>query len=950
MARHPQDSCTSVLQWPLHSLLAYSFSLTTLLGVRLFQELQAIMSTPARRQYLEIKAQYPDTLLAYQVGDFFEFFDDDARTVSHELQLVLTGRSYGPGEQVPLAGVPLHALETYLTRLVARGYRVAICEQVSPPGRGLVQRKVTRILTPGTVVEPGMLPAARDNFLAATAFTQHTSARGCPFVAGLAYVEASTGAFACTQWAAEQLPDGLQAELERLGAAEVLVAEQVLAQRADLLGESASWLLSLAPRGCPDHYFDSESAHARLCQHFATSTLVAFGCEGQHLAVAAAGAILAYLERMNPALLPLLTNLMYYDTSGQVEVDGRTWRALEVIEPARPAPTQLGQASSARGVTLLGTLDATHTPMGARLLRRTLLQPLHSRPVLEERLDAISEMVEHPNLRQHLAAALDGLGDIERLIARIVHGTAVPREIYALAAGLTRVPGVIAILRRCEAPGWRRLCQMLDPCPEVRQLIETAIADPRAASGRLVRPGYSGELDDLTATITEARQWIAELEVTERERTGIKSLKVGFNSVFGYYIEVSRPNLSRAPAEYIRKQTMATGERFVTAELKEHEALVLQTQERIEALERALYGQVLRDLAAHQNRVRATAQALAQADVWLGLADVAVARRYTRPELCDEPVLEIAEGRHPIVETALENAEFIPNDAQLHAAEQEDERPQIMLLTGPNMAGKSTYLRQVASIALLAHVGSFVPAGRARVGLVDRIFTRAGAEDDLARGLSTFMLEMVETAYILRHATRHSLVILDEVGRGTSTSDGLALARAIMEYLHDHSGARTLFATHYHELAGLSQSLPRIGVFRMAIAEREGQAVFLHRVVPGASDNSYGVQVARMAGLPGTVTARAAELLVRNDGARPFRVAEGAAEYTLQATPQPPVSEADHHKHEIEPVEGHPQRELALALASLNIASMTPIEAINVLFSLQQRALQTLQDRVTEGA
>jgi DNA mismatch repair protein MutS len=905
------------------------------------------MSTPARRQYLEIKAQYPDTLLAYQVGDFFEFFDNDARTAAQELQIVLTGRSYGPGEQVPLAGVPLHALDTYLTRLVARGFRVAICEQVSPPGKGLVQRKVTRILTPGTLVEPGMLPTVRDNFLAALAFSQHTTAKGCTLTAGLAYVEASTGAFACTQWSDEHLPDGLRAEIERLGAAEILVAEQTLAHRVDILDEAAVWLSSLEPSGCPDHYFDGESAHARLCKHFGTPRLVAFGCEGQPQAVAAAGAIVAYLERMNPALLPLLTNLTYYDTSGQVEVDGRTWRALEVIEPARPAPTQLGQVSAARGATLLATLDATRTPMGARLLRRTLLQPLRNRPILEERLGAIAELVEHPSVRQHLAAALDGLGDMERLIARIVHGAAVPREIHGLAAGLTRVPSVSTILRRCESAGWQQMAQALDPCPEVRQLIETAIADPRAATGRLLRPGYSPDLDGLTSTVNDAREWIAALEIAERERTGIKSLKVGFNSVFGYYIEVSRPNLSRVPAEYQRRQTLSTGERFVTAELKEHEALVLHTEERLEALERDLYGQVLRDLAAHQTRVRATAQALAQADVWLGLAEIAVARHYTRPELCDEPILEIAEGRHPIVEATLENAEFIPNDIQIDAAEQSDVHPQILLLTGPNMAGKSTYLRQVASIALLAHVGSFVPASKARVGLVDRIFTRAGAEDDLARGLSTFMLEMVETAYILRHATQGSLVILDEVGRGTSTSDGLALARAIVEYLHESIGARTLFATHYHELAALSETLPRIGVFRMAIAEHDGQAVFLHRVVPGASDNSYGVQVARMAGLPGTVTARAAEILLQDTSKQPFRVAESAMEYTIQAAATPSTDTGLRSIEQTEPPQAN--HELALALASLHIASMTPIEAINVLFSLQQRALQALHEPATEG-
>jgi DNA mismatch repair protein MutS len=493
--------------------------------------------------------------------------------------------------------------------------------------------------------------------------------------------------------------------------------------------------------------------------------------------------------------------------------------------------------------------------------------------------------------------------------------------------------------------------QALDPCPEAQQLIETAIADPRVATGRLLRPGYSQDLDHLTSTVNDARQWIAALEISERERTGIKSLKVGFNSVFGYYIEVSRPNLSRVPADYQRRQTLSTGERFVTAELKEHEALVLHTEERIEALERDLYGQVLHDLSAHQARVRATAQALAQADVWLGLAEIAVARHYTRPELCDEPILEIAEGRHPIVEATLENAEFIPNDIQIDAAGQHDNHPQILLLTGPNMAGKSTYLRQVASIALLAHIGSFVPARMARVGLVDRIFTRAGAEDDLARGLSTFMLEMVETAYILRHATQRSLVILDEVGRGTSTSDGLALARAIVEYLHGSIGARTLFATHYHELAALSETLARIGVFRMAIAEHEGQAVFLHRVVPGASDNSYGVQVARMAGLPSVVTARAAEILLKDTPNQPFRVAESAVEYTIQAAEtgaELSAAAATRSIEQTEPPDAH--HELALALASLNIASMTPIEAINVLFSLQQRALHALHEHASEGA
>jgi DNA mismatch repair protein MutS len=886
------------------------------------------MTSPARRQYLDIKAQHQDALLAYQIGDFFEFFDDDARTVARELQIVLTARSYGPGEAVPLAGVPTHALETYLARLVARGYKVAVCDQVSPPGRGLVKREVTRILTPGTVVEPNMVPVRRDNYLVALAF----GARGG---AGLAVVEASTGAFSCVEWEASRLPAALHAELDRLAPAEVLLAERVHAHPEHLLDEG-DWLAHWTITPCSDSWFEADGARRRMLRHFGAATLVAYGCEHLPLAASAAGAILAYLERMNPTLLPLLTDLTTYDTAGFVEIDGRTWRALEVIEPARAMHIRAGKETPS---TLLATLDATRTAMGARLLRRSLLQPLRNRAVLEERLDAVAELHTATAMRQQLATALNGLGDLERLIARIVHGSAVPREVFGLESALARVPMVAAALRDTNVSALVRLRDDLDACPRVRELIVRALAEPGVGTGRLIRAGYDAELDTLAQTAAQARQWIAMLEADERERTGIKSLKVGYNKVFGYYIEVTTPNLSRVPDDYQRRQTISTGERYVTPDLKAHEAQVLHASEQIEALERALYAEVLRSLAGSATPMRRTAAALAQVDVWLALAEVALARNYVRPELADGACLEIIGGRHPVVETATESGKFIANDTHLRAGENDsgerasDRAPTIMLLTGPNMAGKSTYLRQVALITLLAQIGSFVPAEAARIGLVDRIFTRVGAEDDLARGLSTFMLEMVETAYILRHATARSLVVLDEVGRGTSTADGLSIARAVVEYLHDYVGAQTLFATHYHELADLAESLPRVGVFRMAVAEREDGAIFLHRVVEGASTESYGVQVARMAGLPASVTERASALLQQHASAQ-RRVAEAPAAYV--AAP----GDSDGSGSRIVRWE---ERELALDLAAANIAAMTPIEAINALFALQQRALALLR-------
>jgi DNA mismatch repair protein MutS len=832
--------------------------------------MQATMTTPARRQYLEIKARHQDAILFYQVGDFYETFDGDAVIASRELQIVLTGRSYGPSEHVPLAGVPLHALETYAARLVARGYTVAICDQVSPPGKGLVKREVTRVLTPGTVVEPTMLSARRDTYLAAISFRYSRS--GQLTGVGLAYVDASTGAFWCTAWDGAAHDDA-RAELHRLGPTEILIP-----QRSRMTAEGppeAEWVAvdgaTVTP--CPAHYFDTEDAHYHLCQHFSTPSLAAYGCESQPLATAAAGAVLAYLERTNTSLLRLVTGLRTYDARGYVEIDGRTWRALQVVEPARAGGSPTRDASSA---TLLSVLDTTRTAMGARALRRTLLHPLTDRAALEERLDAVEELVGSPALREQLAAALDGMHDLERLTGRVVQGAATARELHGLRIGLSGVPDVALGMTSCTATGLVSVCSALDACLEVQAIIERAVTDPATNDGYLIRAGYDGRRDTLVGSIADARRWIALLEASERRRTGIKSLKVGYNQVFGYYIEVTRPNLGLVPTDYQRRQTLAHAERFVTPDLKEHEAVVLHAEEQIAVLERVLYAQVLAEVAQAHARLRSTALAVAQLDVWLSLATVAVAREYVRPQLTDATELEITGGRHPIVEATL-GGDFIPNDTALAPADAPD-GTRIMLLTGPNMAGKSTYLRQVAAIVVLAQIGSFVPARSARIGLVDRIFSRVGADDDLARGISTFMLEMLETAYILRHATPRSLVILDEVGRGTSTRDGLAIARAVVEHLHSQTHARTLFASHYHELAALAADLPGLGTYQLDVLQRGDEAVFLHRVVPGTSDHSYGVQVARMAGLPSTVTQRAAALL-NEDDAHLTRVAEGGQRY-----------------------------------------------------------------------
>jgi DNA mismatch repair protein MutS len=834
------------------------------------------MTTPARRQYLEIKRRFPDAIVLYRYGDFYEMFDEDAKVGAEVLRIALTSREFGKGNRVPMAGIPHHALEHYLSRFLERGYKVAICEQLSEPGRGLVERDVVRVVTPGTVMEPSLLPEQESRFLAAVL--------GGEGAWGLAMADVSTGEFLLAQFQGPGARQELAQELERMRPAEVLLPQ---GQEAPLQGPCVTLLEPSA--------FDIHRAREELCRRFRVATLEGLGCAHMEWALGAAGAILAYLERTCPQALEGLREPSPIMPSSFLGLDPDTCRHLELLRNAR--------TGEVRG-SLLWALDYTRTPMGGRLLRRRILQPLTDIRAIEERLDAVEALWKAPVLRRRLHSLLGRIGDLERVVARVRHRTATPRELISLREALRVVGSLRALLMEAQASPLLPLAQALDPCHDVADLLARAVAQEE---GKLIGDGYHEELDRLRGEQRRARQWIAQLEGRERARTGIRSLKVGYNKVFGYYIEVTRPNLHLVPQDYIRKQTLVGAERFVTPELKEYEALLLHAEEQAEALEKELYRSLLDQVAQRAPSLLATATAVAELDVYLSLAQAAAEQGYVRPRLHEGDEIEVVEGRHPVVEKALaqQGKAFVPNDCRLDRKDR-----QVLLITGPNMAGKSTYLRQLALIVLMAQMGSFVPAKEARIGLVDRIFTRIGAEDDIASGMSTFMVEMAETARILRQATPRSLVLLDEVGRGTSTHDGLAIARAVLEHIHQRLGCRTMFATHYLELAALAHELPRVCNLTTAVAEEGDGLVFLYRIVPGAADRSYGIQVARLAGLPHEVVERARELL-------------GWAEGPPSPRPAPPDTS--------------PGPDLLREILSLDLANMTPLEALNKLAELQQK-------------
>ena len=854
------------------------------------------MASPVRKQYLEIKSRYPDALLLYRMGDFYETFDEDARLAARDLEIVLTQRDMGQGEVVPLAGIPYHALDSYLARLVRKGHRVAIAEQTSEPdGRTLVSRDVVRVVTPGTVIEPGMLESGANNYLVAVAPGGAQS--------GIAFVDITTGEFAVAQ-----LPSGAVAqEIARLAPSELLLAEG-----GEVPGE---WQVTRVSEAS----FAPNAARRRVLDHFGVRSLDAFGCEGLELATAAAAVVLDYVGQTHMAALPLLTGLRTYSTDAFMALDAQTRRNLELFEGGR---------WGAKGQSLLSVLDQTETPMGARLLRRWVGQPLLDLDALERRLDAVAWLHASDVRRQRIRAELAEVSDLERAMQRIGAGVAFPRELAGLRRSLERVPALRALTEEA-GDGLAWLASELDPCTSAVERIAAAIADdPQGdvGQGRVVREGYSGEMDEVRMAAQDARSYIAGLERKERERTGIPNLKVGYNKVFGYYLEVSNAHSGSVPDDYVRRQTLVNAERFYTQELKEHENRVLSAGDRLQELETAIYRQVCRAAASHAPEILATAAALATLDALLSLAEAAVRFGYVRPVLDESERLVLRDARHPVVERFLPSGAFVPNDADLSTDEH-----QLVILTGPNMAGKSTYLRQVAVAVLMAQVGSFVPAAEAHVGLVDRIFTRVGLQDDLATGQSTFMVEMVETASILHHATRRSLVILDEIGRGTSTFDGLSIAQAVAEHIHDASrlGCRTLFATHYHELTALADRLPRVHNLSVAVSDRDGDVVFLHRIVHGGADRSYGVHVAQLAGLPRPLISRAKELLAEHEGAP----AKGRARGRRPLPGAPPQSAM--------PLFGGvpPEESRILAeLREMDLDNLTPRQALDKLAELREQA------------
>jgi len=818
--------------------------------------------TPVMRQYREAKEQHPEGILLFRLGDFYEVFFEDALIAAPVMGVTLTSRPLGKAGRAPMCGVPYHAWQLYVGKLLRAGHKVVICDQLEAPGKGpVVKRDVTRVLTPGTVVEDSYLDPARPNYLVA-AWTRGAEA-------GLAACDVSTGELLLSQLPA----DRLSAELERLAPAELLTPPEV-----------------------DEYRFDPVRGQQRLRDVLGIAYPAAVGAGAAPLAVGAAGVVLDYLKQIQTRVGPGLLSVRTYSPDATMPLDAATVRNLELSE-------------------LIKLVDHTRTPIGARRLRTWLGAPLRDAESIELRLSAVDELVAAPTLQDRLATALKDVGDLERLVSRAAQGRAGARDLVALRRSMDAIPAVRDAAGACEALAIRELAAQITASPELAsELMRALIEEPpvHARDGGAIRRGYDAELDGITDTSQSAREWIAALEASERRRTGIRSLKVGFNKVFGYYIEISNANNASVPADYVRKQTLTGAERYLTPELKEKEAVVLTAQERIAARE----VEILRDLggkvAESAPALRVTALAIGSIDALRSLAVAAVTYRWRRPTVNAGLVLSIKGGRHPLVERHLANGAFVANDLEL-----DPDNQQITILTGPNMAGKSTFLRQAAVIVLLAQCGSFVPADAAVVGLVDRIFTRVGAHDDITAGMSTFMVEMTETANILNHATRSSLVILDEVGRGTSTYDGVSIAQAVVEYLHDSPrlGCRTLFATHYHELTALAERLPRVRNERVEVLE-EGETVrFLHRVVPGGADRSYGIHVAALAGLPSGVIARARQVLAELERQRPLEPPEQQLGLPMEMAPDPLRKELE----EIQP------------------DTLSPLEALQKLYELRSR-------------
>ena len=861
--------------------------------------------TPMMQQYLQMKADNPDCLLFFRLGDFYEMFFDDARLVSRELELTLTGRDCGLEERAPMCGVPHHAVDNYVQRLIAKGYKVAICEQMEDPAlaKGLVQRGIVRIITPGTVIESNMLQERANNFLLSVCFA--------PDKAGLAFADVSTGEFYVHE--IKSPADTLADEMARIAPMEVIVSDMV--KLRECMGREVPGASEQ-----PAAWYQLSNATEALCRHFRLNDLSPLGLSEEYKAAAcAAGALMRYLSDTQKNALQHITELRIYQGSETMLLDRNTRRNLELTESIR---------GRARKGSLLNLMDKTATAMGGRLLRAWIEQPLVNRARIERRLDAVEEFAGQHVLTMTLLEELQGVYDVERLLSKVAYKSLNARDCLSLCASLGKVPAIRELLGNCQSDALREVLDSLDPIEDLTALLEQAIhpdAPITITDGGIIRDGYNQLLDEYREASTSGKQWILELEQREREETGIRNLRVQYNKVFGYYIEVTKSYYDLVPLRYVRKQTLANCERYMTPELKEIEQKIVGAQEQSVRLELQLFTEIREKIAAEISRIQQTAMALKTLDALLSLARIAVSNHYVRPQINEEGVLEIAEGRHPVVEQAMNDGEFVPNDTHLNC-----EGSRMCIITGPNMAGKSTYMRQVALITLMAHIGSFVPAASANIPIVDRIFTRVGASDDLASGQSTFMVEMSETAYILRNATEKSLVILDEIGRGTSTFDGLAIAWAVVEYLTDKekSGAKTLFATHYHELSELEGHIEGVENYCISVREHGEDVIFLRKIVRGGADKSFGVHVARLAGVPKPVLVRAHEIQARLEVSNINQ--KGIGQNILEDNADRPAEQVDIFDFE--------RTEIINELQSIDVMALTPMDAINKLFLLREKA------------
>ena len=856
--------------------------------------------TPMKRQYNEIKERNQDCILFFRLGDFYEMFDEDARIAAKELDLTLTtrDRSKPKEEQTPMCGVPYHSVDAYIARLVQKGYKVAICEQMTDPAltKGLVEREITRVVTPGTVTESCMLDESKNNYMACL------YGEGGKF--GLAFCDVSTGAFFVTVCADE---NAAASELGRFSPAEVL--RYGSGTESETMSDTLFRRLNCCVDEGKPEQFDLEASETLLERHFG-ETLAQMGITGLPCAILAAGTLLQTLLTLQKNDLAHIRQLQYYTTGRFMELDLDARRNLELTETMR---------SKEKKGTLLWVLDKTHTAMGGRLMRSWLEKPLLDPIEISRRHAAVEELVNTPICRGELTEALKDVTDLERVMTRIVTGTVNCRDLLGLARGLRALPLVKAQLAQTESPLLRKLEQQIDALNDCADRIEATIVDEpplTVREGGIIRPGANAEADRLRDIMQGGSGTILAIEAAERERTGIRTLKVSYNRVFGYYIEVSKSFMDQVPGHYVRKQTLANCERYITQELKELEDQVLTAKDRLTALEYQIFTELREFLAQQASRVQLSAAAVAAADALCSLATVAIQRGYCRPEITLNNEISITDGRHPVVEVMLKDTLFVPNDTRLGSA-----NDTVCIITGPNMAGKSTYMRQVALIVLMAQMGSFVPAKSAKIGLVDRVFTRIGASDDLASGQSTFMVEMSEVASILKYATSRSLLILDEIGRGTSTYDGMAIARAVLEYAASPRklGAKTLFATHYHELSTIEAELPNVKNYNIAVKKRGDQMIFLRKIVPGAADDSYGVEVAKLAGLPNAVVNRAREILTE------LEEQGGVQRIIVDKEPEDQMSMLDLRSTQV-----------CAALGAISVETLTPIEAMNELYKLKK--------------